>query len=113
MKSIMISAALVSAAAMLAPPAAAMYYGNYDLNIPDHRDFHTWVWAALTPCDNPDGTHRAGARVLQPGRVWHGALSVRQRSTGPRIELVSRSVGISLRTTEFTKEPAEFICTFS
>ncbi|QZH63406.1 hypothetical protein K1X22_28925 [Mycolicibacterium farcinogenes] len=27
-----------------------MPFGNYDLHIPDRRDFHTWVMAALAPC---------------------------------------------------------------
>jgi hypothetical protein len=54
------SAVLVSASALgFAPPAAAvMNYGNYDVHIPDRRDFHTWVWSALTPCAGvpPEGS---------------------------------------------------------
>lgn len=47
----------------VAPPAAAtMYLGNYDVNIPDRRDFHTWIWSALTPCEEED-------RVLIPGCI--------------------------------------------
>lgn len=39
----------------VAPPAAAtMYLGNYAVNIPDRRDFHTWIWSALTPCEDED-----------------------------------------------------------
>jgi hypothetical protein len=39
----------------VAPPAAAtMYLGNYDVHIPDRRDFHTWIWSALTPCEDAD-----------------------------------------------------------
>ena len=39
-----------SVAVGVAPPAAAtMYLGNYNVNIPDRRDFHTWIWSALTP----------------------------------------------------------------
>ncbi|OBB00126.1 hypothetical protein A5666_10965 [Mycolicibacterium fortuitum] len=30
-----------------------MYFGNYALNIPDRRDFHTWIWSAITPCRDP------------------------------------------------------------
>jgi hypothetical protein len=49
-------AALVSVAMTvgMAPPATAtMYLGNYSVHIPDRRDFHTWIWSALTLC--PDG----------------------------------------------------------
>ncbi|CAJ1581288.1 hypothetical protein MU0050_001482 [[Mycobacterium] wendilense] len=41
---------LVSATILFAPPASAMFYGNYNLHIPDRRDFHTWIFAAMTPC---------------------------------------------------------------
>ncbi|OBB22019.1 hypothetical protein A5792_07630 [Mycolicibacterium peregrinum] len=37
----------------LAPPSQAMYFGNYNLNMPDRRDFHTWIWSAITPCRDP------------------------------------------------------------
>ncbi len=47
MKFIVMSGVLVCAATVaLSPPASAMYYGNYDVHIPDRRDFHTWVWSA-------------------------------------------------------------------
>lgn len=50
----------VAFAVGVAPPATAtMYLGNYGVNIPDRRDFHTWIWSALTPCEDPD-------RVLIP-----------------------------------------------
>ena len=46
---------LTWAAVALAPSAAAaMPFGNYNLNIPDRRDFHTWVMSAIAPCRNPD-----------------------------------------------------------
>lgn len=48
---------LVTAVA-IAPPSAAMYFGNYNMNMPDRRDFHTWIWSAITPCRNPDNTKR-------------------------------------------------------
>lgn len=51
----MIGAVLVSTSVTVAPPAAAMFLGNYALTIPDRRDFHTWIWSALTPCQNPQG----------------------------------------------------------
>jgi hypothetical protein len=42
--------ALTAAAVTLAPPASAeLWPGNYNVNIPDRRDFHTWAWAA-NPC---------------------------------------------------------------
>lgn len=59
MKSVVIAAVLVSAAVAVAPPASAMYYGNYAVHIPDRRDFHTWIWSAVTPCPNPDGSQKA------------------------------------------------------
>jgi hypothetical protein len=49
-KSVVMSAALVSAAVVFAPPASAMNYGNYNMNMPDRRDFHTWIFSAVTPC---------------------------------------------------------------
>lgn len=58
MKSLVMSAVLVLAALTLAPPAAAMNFGSYDVFMPDRRDFHTWIWSALTPCRNPDNTKR-------------------------------------------------------
>lgn len=48
--SAMASVVLMSAALVSAPPAAAMYFGNYNLHIPDRRDFHTYIFSALTPC---------------------------------------------------------------
>jgi hypothetical protein len=55
----MTTAALgLAAAVALAPPASAMYYGNYMLNIPDRRDFHTWIWSALAPCQDPGGPRK-------------------------------------------------------
>ncbi|OBC01069.1 hypothetical protein A5784_02330 [Mycobacterium sp. 852013-50091_SCH5140682] len=48
----------VAVAITLAPPASAMYYGNYMLNIPDRRDFHTWIWSALAPCETTGGPER-------------------------------------------------------
>jgi len=53
------SAALgLGTAIALAPPSQAMYFGNYSLNMPDRRDFHTWIWSAITPCKNPDASKR-------------------------------------------------------
>ncbi|MGY4711638.1 hypothetical protein ACXDF8_19060 [Mycolicibacterium sp. CBM1] len=50
------TAALVASAVMFAPPATAeMYLGNYELIMPDRRDFHTWVWSATNPCKDADG----------------------------------------------------------
>jgi len=57
-KSVVMSALLVSAAVLLAPPSSAMYFGSYALHIPDRRDFHTWIWAAEAPCRNPDNSKR-------------------------------------------------------
>lgn len=55
LKSLAMTTALITAAVTLAPPAAAeMNLGNYELNMPDRRDFHTWVWSAVTPCKVPN-----------------------------------------------------------
>jgi hypothetical protein len=44
---------MVAAALSLAPAAsAALQTGNYNVNIPDRRDFHTWIWSAV-PCNPP------------------------------------------------------------
>lgn len=60
-KFIVMCGALVCAATVaLSPPASAMSYGNYDVHIPDRRDFHTWVWSAGGPCYGPDGNPRSG-----------------------------------------------------
>lgn len=54
-----VSAALgLGTAIALAPPSQAMYFGNYNVNMPDRRDFHTWIWSAITPCKNPDYSER-------------------------------------------------------
>jgi hypothetical protein len=55
----LIIAVLVASAVAVSPPASAMYYGNYAVHIPDRRDFHTWIWSAVTPCQNPDRTKKA------------------------------------------------------
>jgi len=54
-----LTAALSAAVVALAPPASAtMWLGNYNVSIPDRRDFHTWIFSALTPCYNPDGSQK-------------------------------------------------------
>lgn len=35
-----------------------MPFGNYDLHIPDRRDFHTWAMAALAPCRGEENVKR-------------------------------------------------------
>ncbi|WP_410506924.1 hypothetical protein [[Mycobacterium] appelbergii] len=52
-----LGAVLVSATVVSAPPAsAAMPFGNYNLHIPDRRDFHTWVVSAVTACRAADNS---------------------------------------------------------
>lgn len=49
----------------LAPPTLAradMNFGNYNLNIPDRYDFHTWIWA-ITKCS---GTCIRVSAIAQP-----------------------------------------------
>lgn len=49
-----------------APPAsAAMPFGNYDLHIPDRRDFHTWVMSALAPCRGEENVKRRDCVEVQ------------------------------------------------
>ncbi|TFV59736.1 hypothetical protein E4P42_07570 [Mycobacterium sp. PS03-16] len=65
MRSVLIGVLLLVAAMVGAPAASAMYFGNYLLHIPDRRDFHTWVWAANSPCRTPDNVRRTDCiRVL-------------------------------------------------
>lgn len=53
------SAALLAATVALTPPAAAaMPFGNYDVHIPDRRDFHTWAMSALAPCRGEENVKR-------------------------------------------------------
>ena len=49
---------LLGAGTMLgfAAPAQAMFPGNYNLYMPDRRDFHTWIFSMTTYCPNPDGS---------------------------------------------------------
>ncbi len=58
MKSLVITSMVVAATVALAPPASAeMYLGNYELIMPDRRDFHTWVWSAVTPCKDNENNN--------------------------------------------------------
>ncbi len=58
--------ALTLAAASLgvAPPAAAMTFGNYLLHIPDRRDFHTYVWNIQAPCYTPEFAKRTDCVIV-------------------------------------------------
>lgn len=50
MKRIVLAVALAAVAVGFAPSAGAgMLVGNYELQIPDRYDFHTWVWM-VSPC---------------------------------------------------------------
>ncbi|MDT5337430.1 MAG: hypothetical protein QOD90_2935 [Mycobacterium sp.] len=63
-----VGAALVSLATVIAPPAsAANPIGNFDLNIPDRFDFHTWAWS-VTPCINGGTPPPACIHVFGIGR---------------------------------------------
>lgn len=68
MKLVATAAAVISTAAavLLAPPAAAdMFYGNYDLVMPERRDFHTWIFSLVQPCKDDNGDSINGCLVLQ------------------------------------------------
>ncbi|WNG85980.1 hypothetical protein C6A87_018965 [Mycobacterium sp. ITM-2016-00317] len=59
LKPVLLSAVLAATALVAPPPAsAAMFFGNYAMHIPDRRDFHTYIWAANSPCRNPDNSKR-------------------------------------------------------
>jgi len=49
---------LIMLAALWAPPASAMFFGNYALNIEGRRDFHTYILSMIAPCRNPDNSKR-------------------------------------------------------
>jgi hypothetical protein len=54
-----VGAVLMAAAGLLAPPAGAITnpFGNWNMNIPDRFDFHTWIWS-VGSCVS--GAHDAG-----------------------------------------------------
>lgn len=56
---------LAAAATLFAPPASAMYLGNYNLHIPDRRDFHTYVFSMLTPCMDADNKPLGNCILVQ------------------------------------------------
>ncbi|MCK0176624.1 MULTISPECIES: hypothetical protein [Mycobacteriaceae] len=58
MRSVLVGVALLVAAMVGAPQASAMSLGNYNLHIPDRRDFHTWVLSLVSPCRNDDNSKR-------------------------------------------------------
>ncbi|MBO0678071.1 hypothetical protein JRC04_11395 [Mycolicibacterium sp. S2-37] len=58
MKSVLVGVVLLTAALVGAPQASAMSLGNYNLHIPDRRDFHTWVLSLVSPCRNDDNSKR-------------------------------------------------------
>ncbi|MGA5544608.1 hypothetical protein ACPCIR_22355 [Mycobacterium sp. NPDC051198] len=64
--STIIGVILVAATIPFAPPASAvMPFGNYDLQIPDRRDFHTWAVSALAPCRGEENVKRSDCIEVQ------------------------------------------------
>jgi hypothetical protein len=60
-----VCAMLIWGCLYLAPSASAradINFGNYNLNIPDRYDFHTWIWV-ITPCS---GTCVRVSAIAQP-----------------------------------------------
>ncbi len=55
MRRFAVSVVLMFLAALgFAPSAsAALMSGNYNVNIPDRRDFHTWIWS-ISSCNPPN-----------------------------------------------------------
>ncbi|AKK30752.1 hypothetical protein [Mycobacterium sp. EPa45] len=79
MKSLVITTVALAAAVALAPPASAqMYLGNYELIMPDRRDFHTWVWSAVAPCKDSQNNNIANCiHILTlPRPIAKGVQSV-------------------------------------
>ncbi|AKS36383.1 hypothetical protein [Mycolicibacterium goodii] len=58
-------AVLTAAATLFAPPAAAMALGNYNLQMPDRRDFHTYIFSMITPCAEADDSGRIDCVSVQ------------------------------------------------
>lgn len=56
---------IAAAATLFAPPAAAMTLGNYNLHMPDRRDFHTYVFSMITPCTDADNNNRGDCISVQ------------------------------------------------
>ncbi|MGV9797711.1 hypothetical protein ACWDTP_06585 [Mycobacterium sp. NPDC003449] len=42
-----------------------MPFGNYNMNIQNRRDFHTWVMSAVTPCRGDENVKRHDCIELQ------------------------------------------------
>jgi hypothetical protein len=60
-----VACAVLICGSCVLPPAVArgdMNFGNYNLNIPDRYDFHTWIWA-ITNCS---GTCVRVSAIPQP-----------------------------------------------
>src|SRR4051794_28698157 len=75
MKAVLIAALVVAGAAVPAPAAHAdMQFGNYNLNIGDRYDFHTWIWA-ITRC--------AGGCVTVSGLPQPVARAFHYQGTAP------------------------------
>ncbi len=73
---------MVAAALGLAPSAsAALLPGNWTLNIPDRRDFHTWIWA-VTSCSPPASITPECTRIsanpqpIAKAYQWYGTAQV-------------------------------------
>lgn len=45
-------------------------FGNYNLNIPDRYDFHTWIWTT-TICSRADEITVHDNRVVVGGPSWN------------------------------------------
>ncbi|MBU8810507.1 hypothetical protein [Mycolicibacterium goodii] len=59
------SAVATAAATLFAPPAAAMNLGNYNLHMPDRRDFHTYVFSMMSRCRDADNNSRSDCIQVQ------------------------------------------------
>ena len=72
----MLSGGIVAVMALsplpLAPSASAeMYVGNYNLIIPDRRDFHTWIISLIAACRTPENVKQRDCitAILNPQPV--------------------------------------------
>lgn len=79
MRRFAVSVVLMFVAALGFAPAASanLMPGSYNVNIPDRRDFHTWIWS-IASCNPPDSITPECTRVsavAQPiakAYAWYG-----------------------------------------
>jgi hypothetical protein len=62
--------AFTASAVLFAPTAEAnVFYGNFELRIPDRYDFHTWAWA-VSHCGSDDDCRSVTAIPMPVARAF-------------------------------------------